>query len=111
MKSNETKDELLKQYDVYTRELSAYDDVLSKINDIRKKKSATKCKLRKFMIKDLGNGQESRLVSPDNNILVISKESTKKLDIKRMKKDGIYEKYVSSTESVKMKEQRTLDIF
>jgi len=100
--------ELLNQIDSLNEELSSYDDVLSKINSIRKRKSAAKSKLKKIMSNELERNQKARLISPNNNEYIISKESTEKLDIARMKKDGIYEKYVLPVEAVKIKEQRTL---
>ena len=106
MQSDKIK-ELLDQIDSLNEELSSFENVLSEINSIRKKKNALNSKLRKLVSNTLENHQEAHLTSSKNNEYIISKELTKKIDVKRMKKDGVYEKYALPVESVKIKEKQS----
>jgi len=101
---DEIKD-LLKQIDSLNDELSSYADVHSKIKFIMSQIRLTNNKIKKLESNTVEkNGQEIVLITPENTEITVF--LTEEIDKKRMKKDGIYEKYLKRKPSIKMKQKK-----
>ena len=92
--------ELLKQIDSLYEELSHYDDVRPKINSILGRIRSTNNKIKKLKFDTMDDGQELRMLTPKKREIILSKKPTEKIDKKRMKKEGIYDKYLIRKSSI-----------
>lgn len=99
--------DLLKQIDSLNEELSSYVDVHSKIKSIMSQRRLTNNKIKELKSSVVeNNGENVILITPENTEITVF--LTEEIDKKRMKRDGIYEKYLKQKPSIKMR-QRKID--